>query len=95
VPLLKTVAAGPGDHVCAAGGRLIIAGQYRAPIAWSDRRGRVLPHWAGCRRLAPDELFVFSDRVPDSFDSRYFGPIARRDVLGVFAPLVIDRQGGR
>ncbi len=95
VPMLKTVAAGPGDQVCARDGRLVIAGRDRGAIAWTDREGRALPHWKGCRRLGASELFVFSDRVPNSFDSRYFGPIDRKDVLGVYAPLVVASQGGQ
>jgi conjugative transfer signal peptidase TraF len=95
VPLLKTVAAGPGDEVCARDGRLVIAGRARALIASTDPQGRVLPHWAGCRRMGAAELFVFSDRVPNSFDSRYFGPIARQDVLGVYTPLAVAPKGGR
>ena len=65
--MLKTVAAGSGDQVCARDGRLVIAGRDRGAIAWTDREGRALPHWKGCRRLGPSELFVFSDRVPNSF----------------------------
>jgi conjugative transfer signal peptidase TraF len=83
-PMLKAVAAGPGDRVCAATGRLVINGQDRAPIVAKDREGRALPRWNGCRRLGPDELFVFSARVPNSFDSRYFGPVAKDAVVGVF-----------
>ena len=74
--LLKAVAAGPGDAVCTTAGRLRINDQDRAPIAVRDSLGVTLPRWTGCRRLAADELFVFSDRVPNSFDSRYFGPIS-------------------
>jgi conjugative transfer signal peptidase TraF len=95
VPMLKAVAAGPGDQVCARDGRLVIAGRDRGPIAWADREGRALPHWNGCRRLAASELFVFSARVPNSFDSRYFGPIDRQDVLGVYTPLVVASEGSR
>lgn len=92
-PLLKAVAAGPGDQVCTLNGQLAIGGQVRARIVQRDRYGIALPHWTGCRRLAPDELFVFSDRVPNSFDSRYFGPIRRGAVLGVYAPLVVLAAG--
>ena len=46
-----------------------------APIATRDRQGRALPRWQGCRRMTQDELFVFSARVPNSFDSRYYGPV--------------------
>jgi conjugative transfer signal peptidase TraF len=83
-PLLKAVAAGPGDEVCTTSGVLVINGQRLAPIIDHDRAGRMLPHWLGCRRLAPNELFVFSSRVPNSFDSRYYGPVRMTDVLGVY-----------
>ena len=95
VPLLKTVAAGPGDLVCTLNGQLEIDGKARAPIAQVDRQGVALPHWSACRRLTADELFVFSHRVPNSFDSRYFGPVHRRAVLGVYAPLAVLTSGGR
>ena len=89
-PLLKAVVAGPGDAVCTAGDVLQVNGVRLAKIASADSEGRVLPRWRGCRSLASDELFVFSDRIPNSFDSRYYGPISRRAVLGVYrlvAPL--------
>ena len=95
VPLLKEVAAGPGDLVCTLNGQLEIDGKARAPIAQVDRQGIALPHWSACRRLTADELFVFSDRVPNSFDSRYFGPVHRRAVLGVYAPLAVLTSGGQ
>jgi conjugative transfer signal peptidase TraF len=93
IPILKAVAAGPGDVVCATAGRLVINGRDRAPIAVVDRQGRALPHWRSCRVLGADELFVFSDRVFNSFDSRYFGPISRAAVLGVYRPLLIAKGG--
>lgn len=95
VPLLKSVAAGPGDVVCTVNGQLEIGGKIRAPIAQVDRQGIALPRWRACRPLSADELFVFSDRVPNSFDSRYFGPIHRSAVLGVYAPLVVLAAGDR
>lgn len=82
--ILKAVAAGPGDLVCVGQGGLAINGEWRAPIASRDRANRELPHWTGCRVLRPDELFVFSARVPNSFDSRYFGPVSKTAVLGVY-----------
>lgn len=86
-PILKAVAAGPGDLVCTTSGRLAINGRDRAPIARVDHTGRPLPRWIGCRLLRGDELFVFSDRVPNSLDSRYFGPVSTRQVLGVYTRL--------
>jgi conjugative transfer signal peptidase TraF len=84
---LKTVAAGPGAVVCAASGAIFINGARRGAVLPADARGRVLPHWSGCRRLGAHDYFLLSDRVPNSFDSRYYGPIARADILGVYAPL--------
>jgi conjugative transfer signal peptidase TraF len=83
-PLLKAVAAGPGDAVCTTSGTLVINGVGRAPIAVRDGRGRALPRWRGCRRLMAGEVFVFSARVPNSFDSRYYGPVAVSAILGVY-----------
>ena len=95
MPLLKAVAAGPGDLVCTLNGQLEIDGKARAPIAQVDQQGFTLPHWSACRRLTADELFVFSDRVPNSFDSRYYGPIRQTSIVGVFEPLlVVDRPMG-
>jgi conjugative transfer signal peptidase TraF len=91
-PLLKAIAAASGDTVCTTSGRLVINGQDRAPITRLDGQGRALPVWMGCRPMAVDEVFAFSDRVPNSFDSRYFGPVRRSAVLGVYRPLITVRE---
>jgi conjugative transfer signal peptidase TraF len=85
--ILKTIRAGEGDVVCARDQQLTINGARLASIARVDRRGRALPQWAGCRRLAQGEFFVFSARIPNSFDSRYYGPVRPSDVIGVYRPL--------
>uniref|UniRef100_B0T9B2 Putative conjugal transfer protein n=1 Tax=Caulobacter sp. (strain K31) TaxID=366602 RepID=B0T9B2_CAUSK len=85
--VLKTIAAGEGDHVCAGGAHLVINGRDVAPIAERDRRGQALPRWRQCRRLVRGEYFVFSARIPNSFDSRYYGPVQAGDVIGVYRPL--------
>lgn len=93
-PILKAVGAIPGDVVCASGGELWINGKRRAKIAAIDRNGRALPRWLGCRRLRAGEVFTFSDRVPNSFDSRYFGPIAT-DFAKPYRPLATVNGIGR
>jgi conjugative transfer signal peptidase TraF len=87
VPILKQVAAVAGDVVCARAGALAINGRWRAPVLDHDRRGQLLPQWNGCRTLLSGEFFVFSDRVQNSFDSRYYGPVTRGEIVGVFQPL--------
>jgi len=82
VKLLKRVAATGGARVCAQG-REVHLPDRGMERRLRDRRGASLPLWSGCRRLEPDELFVLGD-TPDSFDSRYFGPVRRTAVAGVY-----------
>lgn len=93
VPLLKVIAAGPGDQVCATSRELTINGRPRGVIFERDGEGRALPRWRGCRALGPGEFFALADRVPNSFDSRYFGPISAGSVIGVFRPLWLWKEG--
>jgi type IV secretory pathway protease TraF len=82
MPLLKRVAAAGGARVCAEGGRMRWPGGTVA-ILDHDRSGRGLPHWSGCRRLAPGERLLVGDTAT-SFDSRYFGPAPGAAVIGVY-----------
>ncbi|CAN5287591.1 S26 family signal peptidase [Brevundimonas staleyi] len=82
VLLIKRVAAVGGDQVCRVGA-VVRTPDRVVPVLDQDRRGMDLPGWTGCRRLAPDELFLLGD-TPGSFDSRYFGPVRTRDLEGVF-----------
>ena len=93
-PILKEIAAARGAHVCSVSGIIEIDGVKRATVASEDRFGDPLPRWRGCRALLADELFVFSGRIPNSFDSRYFGPITRNEVLGVYQ-LILPLSLGR
>jgi len=87
--ILKPVAAGPGDRVDTRGDWLAINGHRVAPMPpVSGTDGMPLPRWAACRTLAPDEFFVFSARVPNSFDSRCYGPVHRAQIESVRRPLL-------
>jgi conjugative transfer signal peptidase TraF len=88
IPMLKTIAGVAGDQICTVTGRLVINGHDLAPIIAADQEGRALPHWTRCRVLRRGEVFVFSARVPNSFDSRYFGPVPTASIRGVYAPLL-------
>ncbi len=87
VPLVKRVAALPDDRVCGLGRTISINGEATAYRLVRDRAGRALPHWQGCLRLKPDEVFLLTADVPDSFDGRYFGPVQRDAVIGKLTPL--------
>jgi len=87
VRMLKPIAASSGDHVDTTGDWLCINGRRIAPIFTTDSKGHSLQVWRANRRLEEDEFFVFSPRVPNSFDSRYYGPIRRGDIIAVRKPL--------
>ncbi|MDP3747819.1 MAG: S26 family signal peptidase [Phenylobacterium sp.] len=80
--LLKRVAAVGGERVC-AGRHEVQTPERRVTVPRRDRRGRPLPAWRDCRNLAPDELFLLGD-TPSSFDSRFFGPVRRAELDGVY-----------
>ena len=87
--ILKPIVAGPGDLVDTTGDALFINGREIAPMPPErDSKGRALPVWRGARVFGPDEFFVFSDRIPNSFDSRCYGPIRRAQIAAVRRPLV-------
>ena len=86
-PLLKPLAALPGDEVCVQDTGLFINQAYAGPVATVDRLERPLPQWRGCVVLHPEEVFPASLHSPFSFDGRYFGPVAVSTIQGVAQPL--------
>lgn len=83
---IKRVAANDGDRVCTNGDAIRINDRTVAHRAVYDSQGRALPHWRGCMTLSGDEVFLMGD-TPDSFDSRYFGPVNTADIEGVWRPV--------
>ena len=86
VPLIKRIAAMGGDHVCLFDGAIIINGEIAARLLERDHTGRPMPRWNECRTLTDDEIFLILTPT-DSFDSRYFGPVPRAQIIGRLAPL--------
>jgi conjugative transfer signal peptidase TraF len=86
VPMIKTVAAVAGDQVCAAQATITVNGRRVAVRRLADGRGRMLPWWRGCQRLSRGQLLLINP-APDSFDSRYFGPVGRGAIIGKATPL--------
>jgi len=72
--LLKHLVALPGDHVCFRSGAFEVNGRTLAPIASADSQGRPLHPSSFCGPLPPGFAAVGSP-YPNSFDSRYFGPV--------------------
>jgi type IV secretory pathway protease TraF len=59
-----------------------------SPSAGADSLGRSLPHpvW-GRHVVGPDERWLVSTRVPNSWDSRYVGPFSVDQVRAVARPV--------
>jgi conjugative transfer signal peptidase TraF len=86
VPLIKRVAALPGERVCAIGNGIFVSGRRVTVRRMADRQGRALPAWHGCRTLGRGERLLLMPHA-DSFDGRYFGPSAPGAVIGQAMPL--------
>ncbi|ALJ06930.1 S26 family signal peptidase [Brevundimonas sp. DS20] len=89
-PLLKHIEALPGARVCREGERVTVDGRPRAIARRTDRLGRRLPHWSGCRIVGEGELFLLNPDEPASLDGRYFGPLPRASVIGRATPIWLD-----
>ena len=88
--ILKPIVAGPGDRVDTTGAWAVINGHRFAPMPPErDRDGRRLPLWRADRILGAGEFFVFSSRIPNSFDSRCYGPISQEQISAVRKALII------
>ena len=86
VPVIKRIAAADGESVCERSGRLAIDGHVVARALTADSAGRPLSAWRGCRTLDRSE-FLLLGNTWDSYDSRYFGPIQARAIVGRAIPL--------
>ncbi|MBB4096305.1 S26 family signal peptidase [Ochrobactrum pecoris] len=87
VPLLKRVLALGGTEVCRVASTIIAYDMSYGRALERDSQGRSLPTWQGCRILADSEAFFMNWDSPDSFDSRYFGPLPITTVIGRAIPI--------
>jgi conjugative transfer signal peptidase TraF len=87
-PLLKPVAAIPGDWVFVDSAGVTVNGQLLPNSQRQDRPGLVVMA-PGTYRVGEGELWVVSCSHPHSFDSRYFGPIHAAAVRGEAIPILI------
>lgn len=86
LPLLKPVAALPGDCVCHQDNNLLVNGVDFGPVLQAAH-GNPLPQLQGCGIVPPGHVFVASS-APRSLDSRYFGVVPVADLVAQAVPLV-------
>lgn len=84
--LIKRVVALPGETVCRQAGTVTVPGRT-VHAERRDSQGNLLPFWVGCHTLLPTEVFLLGDH-PSSFDSRYFGPVLKRDLSGTYQEVI-------
>jgi len=90
LPLVKPIAALPGDQVCATDGVLWVAGVSYGPVLTASH-GHPLPHIDdGCQVVPEGSLFLASPMVR-SLDSRYYGAVSVIDIAAVAFPVVTWR----
>jgi len=87
LPLIKRVLALSDTTVCRSDHEIIAYGMTYGAARERDTRGRPLPVWQGCRTLRKGEAFFMNWDSPDSFDSRYFGPLPLSTVVGRAIPV--------
>ena len=89
-PLGKAVLALEGDVVTLQSDGIRVNGAVvpRSATVPRDSRGRPLPHhpW-GEYRLGVGQIWLFSPSRPNSYDSRYFGPVRLDDIVSVLTPV--------
>ena len=90
-PLIKTVEGLPGDYVERVSNMITINGRTFRGSPVMHAHLFPLPVGPGySHRLGDHEYWLMSDYNPDSFDSRYFGPITKNQIRKILQPLVTE-----
>ncbi len=86
-PLIKRVAALPGQHVKITD-HIVIDGQSieASTVRETDGEGRELKPYPG--GVVPSGNLFFHSSFASSYDSRYFGPVPASGVLGLARPIL-------
>ena len=90
---LKRVAALPGDTVRVGPQGVSVNGVLwtaSRPLTW-DSSGHPIQHYPfGVYHVRPGQVWLLSDN-PRGWDSRYFGPLPRANVISAARPLLTSR----
>jgi conjugative transfer signal peptidase TraF len=86
VPVVKRIAAVPGDRICAGTISVSVNGRVVATRFAVDSRGLRLPAWRGCVMLDARHYLLLNPGRR-SFDGRYFGPTDAGAIVGLASPL--------
>ena len=81
-PLIKTVWASQGTKICYENGFVSVPNYPVLPVLAQDSLRRDMPLMDGCYTLSAGEIFLASNEMDTSWDSRYFGPVRDESILG-------------
>ena len=86
--LLKYVFAIPGDNVCVRNDAIWVNDRKIGKV-YRMIEGRLLPQTKICGKLEDGQYLLLSNKRPRSFDGRYFGIVAARNILGRAIPVLL------
>lgn len=81
-PLIKSVWAVEGTEICYENGIVRVPNYPDIAVLVQDSLGRDMPVYEGCYTLLKNEIFLASNDLDASWDSRYFGAVGKNNVLG-------------
>ena len=90
-PVGKIVLAAGGDTVNFGPQGVVIGGQRvdrTRPLDRDSRGRRLVPARFGSYVLRTGEAWLWSPYAAGSFDSRYFGPVGRRELVSTIQPVL-------
>lgn len=90
IPVFKQVIAAPGDIVILTNSNIIVNGfEYAAPFMPTDHNKKTLQKFISNGLYQPSYgywIYGVNDSIK-SWDSRYYGPVNRREIIDVYKPL--------
>ncbi|WP_315745039.1 MULTISPECIES: S26 family signal peptidase [unclassified Bradyrhizobium] len=93
VPMLKRVAALPGQTVCRSGLALSVDNVEVGQARERDGKGLPLPVWQGCHVIVDGEAFLMNPHSAVSLDGRYFGVLPAAAIIGRAEPVWVSGEG--
>lgn len=81
---IKRVIGKPGDTVCIENRQVFVNGQKRAEdyTIHTDTKPQKRRDTMPPTTIPPGTYFVLGDNRDESYDSRFFGPVAREKIIG-------------
>ena len=92
VPLLKHIAALPGQIVCRFDRTITVDGKTLARHFCETVVAAHFPCGTAAARSLPDAVFLMNRQVEDSLDGRYFGVLPAAAIVGQAEPLWTEKE---